>query len=231
MASSISKSDFLRGAVQALPFLLLAVPMALLYGVVASEAGLSLAQIMGFSVLMIAGAAQFAALQQMLDGATIVTVVAAALAVNLRMAMYAASLVPHLGRAPLWQRLVLAYYNFDQSYAFSMQEYDRRPDMTVAQKVGFFLGAAMPVSLGWYAGTWAGAALGARMPESIPLDFALPILFLAVVAPMLKTRAHFVAAGVSVVAGLLLHDRLGGAGLLVAAALAMLVGAFSEEQQ
>ena len=42
---------------------------------------------------------------------------AASLAVNLRMAMYSASLVAHLGPARLWQRALVAYLNVDQTYA------------------------------------------------------------------------------------------------------------------
>ena len=68
------------------------------------DAGLTLAQTIGFTVLVIAGAAQFAAVQLMLDNAAIGFVLLAALAVNLRMAMYSAALVPYLGSAPLWQR-------------------------------------------------------------------------------------------------------------------------------
>ena len=72
---------------------------------------------MGFSVLLIAGASQFTALQQMLDGAPVWIVLAAALTVNLRMAMYSAAMIPHFGDAPLWQRLLIAFFNVDQSYS------------------------------------------------------------------------------------------------------------------
>jgi predicted branched-subunit amino acid permease len=228
MTGSISNSAFLRGALAGIPFVLLAAPFALLYGVLASEAGLSLAQAMGFSVFLIAGAAQFAALQQMLDGAPVIVVLAAALTVNLRMAMYSASLVPHLGAAPLWQRLLVAYMNFDQSYAYAMVEYDRRPEMSAPDKAAWFLGVAMPVALSWYLCTYLGAALGARMPEALPLDFALPIMFISLAAPMLKTRAHGIAAAVSIVAGLALAGMPWGTGLLVAAGLALLAGALAE---
>ena len=69
----------------------------------------------GDEVVVIAGASQFTAIQLMTENASIWAVLAASLAVNLRMAMYSASLQPHLGTAPLWQRLLVGYVNFDVS--------------------------------------------------------------------------------------------------------------------
>ena len=50
MSSSISKSAFRQGVLVTLPFLLLVVPFGMLYGVLASEAGLSFLQVIGFSL-------------------------------------------------------------------------------------------------------------------------------------------------------------------------------------
>src|SRR6056297_2366962 len=122
MASSTVKTAFWRGARDALPFVLVVGPFAMLFGVVATEAGLDLLATMGFSVLDIAGASQFAALQQMTEGAPVLVAIATALAVNLRMAMYSAALLPHLGEAPLWKRAVVAYLNVDQTYAMRSEE-------------------------------------------------------------------------------------------------------------
>ncbi|MDP7149776.1 MAG: AzlC family ABC transporter permease, partial [Paracoccaceae bacterium] len=79
---------FWSGFRQGLPFILVIVPFALLFGVIATEAGLSIVETLGFSVVVIAGAAQFTALQLMTEQAPTLIVLASALAVNLRMAMY-----------------------------------------------------------------------------------------------------------------------------------------------
>jgi len=104
MTSSTSKSTYMLGLVRALPFVIVVIPFAMLFGVVATEAGLPLSQTMAFSVLVVAGASQFAALQFMSENAPVLVILASALAVNLRMAMYSASITPHLGAAPMWQR-------------------------------------------------------------------------------------------------------------------------------
>ncbi len=222
------RGAFLRGAAAGLPFLLVAGPFAVLFGVVATEAGLDIAAVMGLTSLVIAGASQFAALQQMTEGAPIWAVLAAGLAVNLRMAMYSAALVPHLGAAPLWQRALVAYANFDMTYAASVSEYEARPGMTLPEKMGYFAGTAAVLVPIWLGGTWVGARAGALIPEGWALDFALPITFIAVVAPMLKSAAHVAAAGMSVAVSLLLAGLPSGTGLLVAAGCAMLAGAAVE---
>ena len=116
-------------------------------------------QTMGFSVLVIAGASRLAALQLMLEEAPTLIVLATALAVNLRMAMYSASLAPHLGAAPIWVRAVAAYFTVDQSYAMSTVEFERRRGMTLGEKLGYFFGVLTPVCPMWYAFTLVGAAI------------------------------------------------------------------------
>lgn len=230
MADSSTKSAFWRGFRGGFPFILAAFPFALVFGVLATEAGLDIVQVMSMSVLVIAGASQFAALSQMQENAPVIVVLIAALAVNLRMAMYSASLAPHLGAAPFWQRAVAAYTLVDNSYAVSIAEYEVKPKMPVRQKMAFFFGCAIPVWIVWYLATFAGALLGKTIPAGLSLDFAVPLAFLAIVAPMLKTLAHIAAALTSIVATLALSFLPYSLGLLIAAALAMLVGAEIERR-
>lgn len=101
------RSAFRRSAATGLPFVVVMVPFGALFGVIGTEAGLPLAQVMGVSIAVIAGAAQFTAVQVMGDGVPVAVVILSALAVNLRIAMYSASIAPWLGAAPLWQRAAI----------------------------------------------------------------------------------------------------------------------------
>ena len=227
MSSSTPKSAFWRGFRHGLPFVLVVGPFAALFGVVATEAGLNVAETMAMSVLVIAGAAQFAALQQMSENAPTLLVLATALTVNLRMGMYSAALAPHLGATPLWQRAFVAYITVDQNYALAMVEYDRRT-MTTQEKLAYFVGAMAPIAPFWYAMTLIGALVGERIPPEYALDFALPITFIAMMGPLLRTPAHVVAALVSVAGALALGGLPYGTGLLIAAFAAMTAGAQAE---
>lgn len=205
--------------------MLVVVPFGLLFGVVATEAGFTSIQTMAFSSVVFAGAAQFTALQLMAEDAPFLIIVATALAVNLRMAMYSASLSVWLGKAPLWQRALIAYVNVDQSYAVSINRYEDEPDLTLSQRVRFFFGAVTPVCPMWVVATGLGIWLGDTIPDWMALDFAVPICFLAIIAPMMRTLAHMIAAVVSILLALVLVGLPYNLGLLVAAALAMIVGA------
>ena len=228
MTATTTKSAYWAGVRDGLPYIVMVVPFALLFGVVGIEAGLSMAQTISFSVLVIAGASQFAALQLMLENAAIGFVLLAALAVNLRMAMYSAALAPHLGAAPFWQRALIGYLNFDQSYMSSIAKYEENPQMAMPEKVAYFLGVALVISPLWCLFTYVGARLGATVPSDIEVAFILPIAFLSMVAPMLKSLAHVAAAVVSIIVALSLAGLPAGSGLLIAAVCAMVTGGVVE---
>ncbi|WP_323765654.1 AzlC family ABC transporter permease [Marinovum sp.] len=230
MPPSTPKRDFWRGMRDGAPFILVIIPFGALFGVVATEAGLNVFEVLTFSVVVIAGAAQFTALQLMAEDVPLVIVLISALAVNLRMAMYSAALTPYLGAAPVWQRALVAYFTLDQSFAVSSVTFEREPAMPVSNRVAYFLGAALAVSPLWWAATVAGALLGKSVPEWMALDFAIPITFLAIIAPMLRTLPHVIAALVSVVMALLFAFLPYNLGLLVAGVAAMMAGAEAERQ-
>ena len=230
MSSTTRKSAFWEGVQAGAPFLLIGGPFAVLFGLVATEAGLTIAQTMSMTVLVIAGAAQFTAVQLMSDSAPVWAVLVASLAVNLRMAMYSASLQPHLGTATLRQRLLASYVNVDASFALGMLEFEERPERPVSEKIAFFVGTMAMMTPLWVIGTYAGAIAGDALPETLSVDFAMPIMFLALTAPMLKSLAHLGAAATSVVAALTLSGLPSGIGILFAGLLAMMVGAEIERR-
>jgi predicted branched-subunit amino acid permease len=230
MEGATPKSIYWRGLLEALPFVIVVIPFAMLFGVVATEAGLPLSQVMAFSMLVVAGASQFAALQFMSENAPVLVVLASALAVNLRMAMYSAAITPHLGGLSLGKRLIVAYFLVDQSYAMAQAEYEAKPELTLTQKIAYFAGVSTPICPLWFFFTYLGAIVGDAIPAEYSLDFILPIAFLAMVGPALRTPAHIAAAAVSIVASLALVWVPLNLGLLIAAVLAMATGAEIERR-
>ena len=230
MTSSTTNRALWRGARNSLPFIFVAGPFGLLFGVVASEAGLHVLESFSFSIAVFAGAAQFTALQLMQDQAPTLVVLASALAVNLRMAMYSASLTPHLGHLPLWKRGVVAYFLVDQAYALAIVKYEREPEMTNGERFAYFVGTVTPICPLWYGFTVIGAMVGAQISLETGLDFAMPIAFLALIGPALRTGAHGAAALVASVSALLFAFLPYNLGLLVAALLGMMAGAEIERR-
>ena len=112
-----SKSAFWLGYRDNIPFWLIVAPFGMLFGAVATEAGFTIIQTMIMTAFVVAGSSQFTALTLLQDGAPTLIILATSLAVNLRMAMYSAALVPHLGRAPLGMRALFAYFLVDSAVA------------------------------------------------------------------------------------------------------------------
>lgn len=219
---------FRYGMLQAIPMMIIIVPFALLFGVVALEAGIDISQTMGFSVLVLAGASQFTVVQLLSDNAPVWLVIVSGLTVNLRMAMYSASLVPWLRGASKGQKAWVAFTLIDQNYALAVQHYERFPGLSLKQKLAHFAGCAALICTAWIIFTWVGATIGKAIPDSIALDFAIPITFLAMIAPMLRTTAHLVACFTSIIAALIFAGLPSGLGLLIAAPIGMAAGAWAE---
>lgn len=225
MADTTSKSYYWKGFRDGTPFIFVAIPFGTLFGVFASETGLDITQTLAFSATVFAGAAQFTALQLFQENTPAVIVLASALAVNLRVAMYSASLTPYLGAAPLWQRACAAYLIVDNSYAVSIAKFEKEPTLTVPQRTAYFFGSVTPVTPTWLLATYMGAVLGAQIPDSWALDFALPITFLSMIGPMIRSLPHVVAALVAIIVSLLAVAVPYNLGLLIAGTAGMIAGA------
>ncbi|MCK4860705.1 MAG: AzlC family ABC transporter permease [Rhodobacteraceae bacterium] len=226
---SRTRSVYWQGVRAGAPFLLVVAPFGMLFGVVATEAGFSLIQTMAMTALVIAGAAQFASVQLLVDGAPVFVAILTGLAVNLRMVMYSASLTPHIGKAQTWHKVLMAYFMVDQSYGVSIEKYERSPEMPLADKVSFFFGVISAVAPFWYGFSLVGALLGSAIAPEYALDFAIPITFIAIIAPNLRSLPHLAASIVSVVVALALYWMPYNLWLMVAAVLAMITGAQVEK--
>lgn len=223
-----TRRAFWRGYLDCAPFIVIVAPYSMMFGVVAREAGLDLVQVMSMSVLVIAGASQFTALALLQDNAPVFVALLGALVVNLRMAMYSAALVPHLGHARFGVRAVMAYLMVDQAFAVAVRTYEDRPEMTREEKVAYYFGCMLLICPFWYGFTYVGAVVGQAIPPSYSLDFAVPVCFIALTAPLLRSGPHVVAALVAGAASLVFAWLPWSLGLLVAALLGLVAGAQSE---
>lgn len=216
----VSRRDsVLEGARAVAPVMLGVVPFGLVAGAAAVDVGLSGVQAVGLSVFVFAGAAQLAAIDLLGQDAPLVVVVATALVINLRMLMYSASIAPYFRDVATRWRAGMVYLLTDQAYALSVTRFGaERP----VRRRWYYLGAAVPLWVVWQVCTVLGVLAGARVPDSVPLEFAVPLTFLALLVPAVTDRASGVAAAVGGTGAVL------GAGLplnlgLVAGALAGVV--------
>ncbi|EJN58508.1 hypothetical protein HSB1_29860 [Halogranum salarium B-1] len=207
-----------------MPLLLGIVPFALVAGVAAAEAGLSTAQALGMSVFVFAGASQLAALDLLGSNAPLAVVVLTAAIINLRMMMYSASIAPRFRSVTGRVRAVLAYFLTDQAFALTVARYDTDE----SGQRWYYVGASLALWTVWQVGTVVGVVVGAGVPQAWGLEFAVPLVFLALLVPTLKDHeslAAAVAAGVVAVAGAGLPFNLG---LILAAIVGVGTGMLAE---
>ncbi|WP_440988805.1 AzlC family ABC transporter permease [Haloarchaeobius baliensis] len=214
--TSTARSAFRDGARAVLPALPANVPFGLVVGVAAANLGLHPVTALWTAALLFAGAAQLAMIELLARDAPVVVAVLTAIVVNLRYAMYSAGLAPYVRSVSRGWRLVLSFFLLDVTYALSLPTF--RADETVDRRA-YYLGIAVPLWLTWSLSVGVGASLGTGLPPGWHLEFAIPLLFLALLVPNVRDRGGVVAAvvgGVGAVAGLGIPFDLG----LVVAALA-----------
>lgn len=220
------RAEFFNGMKAEIPILLGTIPFGLIYGVSARGFGLPPALTQAMSVIIFAGSAQFVVIQLLNASVPAGIILLTACVINLRHALYSASVAPHLRqRGPLW-RLLLPYLLTDEAYAVAIIHYQQPGKSEL--KHWYFLGAGLTLWLTWQLGTAAGLLLGAHIPASWSLDFTLPLTFIAIVIPALKKRADVIAAGTAGLAALLVARLPFNSGLLVATFIGIALGLLAE---
>jgi len=213
--------EFLAGMRDQLPLLLGVVPFGLIFGALAVSAGVPPLAAQGFSLIIFAGSAQFIAATMVGSGSLPGVIVFTVLMVNLRHALYSASLAPHLAHLSRRWKLALSWLLTDEAFAIASARY-RRGDL--AQAHWYLLGTGMTLWASWQVSTSLGIALGTRLPEDLPLDFALPLTFLALLRPNLVDAPSWAAAAAGGLLAVLLAGLPFKLGLVLASVAAVGIG-------
>jgi 4-azaleucine resistance transporter AzlC len=218
---SSRRKEFLTGCRDELPIRLGVVPFGMIYGVLALGAGFSRPAAQSMSWMVFAGSAQLITAQLWRVAAPGAVIVLTVFVVNLRHALYSASVAPYLRHLGPWWKGILAYLLTDEAYAVAVTRCIRDGDRADVSpfRHWYFLGAGLTLWASWQLSTAAGVFLGGVVPRSWSLDFTLPLTFIALVFPGLKDRGGIAAAlsaGVLAVLVVGLPFKLG----LVAAAFA-----------
>ncbi len=223
-----SRDEFMLGFKKLMPVLPAAIPFGMLMGVVAVDIGFWPSTAVLNSALVYAGTAQLAAMQLIGDGAGLPIIVLTVLVVNLRMMMYSAALAERFKNLNLRWKLLMCHVLTDQAYAFTWARYEEEPDLPLDRMKWYYMGSAAPLGVIWIISTSLGAWFGTRIPASWELDFAVPLMLIAMVVPNIRSLASLTAAVVSGFLSIAAADMPLNLGLVVAAVIGMLAGYFEE---
>ena len=207
-----------------LPILTGVIPFGLVMGTVASNAQLDLLQTMGMNLFVFAGASQLAAIDLMGRNTSTLVVVATGLIINLRFMLYSAAFSPFVQNANVFIKALCSYSLTDQTYA-AVAANEKKLN-SLKDSLEFYIGASIPMVLGWHSAVLIGFVFGNFAPSSLALDFAVPLSFVALVIPTMKNCHYVYVAALASVLSIVLKNMPFNLGLLASALTAISFGAF-----
>ena len=207
------------GAYEALPLLSGYLPVALSFGLIATQAGFSPLEATALSLFIYAGASQFLFVGMIAGDAPLWLTVFMTLLINARHLVYSITLAPWVSESRRWPWLMHGLT--DQVFALA---HYRLPLLSEHDRMSWFSSTALVAWVGWAGGTLLGSLAGEKLIMQWPLladamYFALPALFLVLLAPRCTSLRWMMALLVSVLSALLLslHDMTNVAVPLAAA--------------
>ena len=192
------------GLLDALPLLGGYIPVAISFGLIASQAGFSALEATLISLFIYAGASQFLLVAMVASGAPLWLAVSMTMLVNVRHVVYAPNLVPFLSQSRAWPWLMHGLT--DQIFALA---HTRLAELNDEDKVSWYTAASLLAWASWVLGTTLGAIAGDTLTQQWPLmdavlPFALPALFIVLLAPRFSDKQWFYTLSVTMVSAMLL---------------------------
>jgi 4-azaleucine resistance transporter AzlC len=205
------------------PVIAAAIPIAMLFGAVATARGLSVLETGAMSLIVFAGGAQFAALELWSRPVPVAALVFSTLLINARHVLMGTSLAPKLRGFAFWQRLLGMFLLVDETWALAERRAVTRP---VTPAYWFGMGCVMGAV--WVVFGLAGAILGALIgdPRSIGADFVFSALFIGLIAGLWRGRSTAITVLASGVAAALAYHFAGPPWHVAAGAFAGIAAAY-----
>ena len=211
-----ARQSFRRGVRLGVPFGVVGFFLSVSFGVLARQAGFSIAQASVTAMIVFAGSAQFAALSVVTVGGGIPAALTAGSLMNARFLAMGIALAPSLPGGPI-KRAAQGQTVVDSSWALA-----HRGDGTFDRWLLF--GTTIPQYLSWTLGSVVGAVFGNALGDTdrLGLDAIYPVFFLSLlVAELRDTTSRWVAAGGGVLALALVPVSPPGVPILAASAMAL----------
>ncbi|WP_436933833.1 AzlC family ABC transporter permease [Halovenus marina] len=239
MTDSSNQSDgetagFRSGVYDILPALPPNIPFGMLFGAAAADVGITPVEATAMSLFVFAGAAQLAAVDLLQTDTALPIILFTVLVINIRYVIYSASIAPLVQDLPRRWRAVMGFGLFDVNFAFFMDKFnpgeagsDEAEDSNI-HKGRYYLGLTIPAVGSFVVATALGGFVGNAVGEELNLSFAIPLIFIAILAPLVDTRPAIVTVIVAAVVSIGAAGLPFNVGLLVAIFCAVCVGTIIE---
>ncbi|MBL8132523.1 MAG: AzlC family ABC transporter permease [Anaerolineae bacterium] len=225
------RQEFIAGVRATIPLEIGAAPFGMIFGALAVTSGMTPAAAQGMSLFVFAGASQFIGVNLLAAGTALPVIVLTTFVVNLRHALYAATLAPHVRHLPQRWLMPLGFWLTDESFVVVANHYNEPGDPRYRH--WFYLGSALLMYLNWQLWTLVGIIAGSAIPDPTRwgLDFAMVVTFIGMIIPTIKNRpmlAAVVAAGVVAALANPLPNKFG---LILAALCGVAAGVIVEARR
>jgi len=226
MRHLIASKDFREGFTEMLPACIGLAPFGLVAGIGAAAAGANWLGSLGMSAIIFSGAAQILAAQLVAADAPFLVIILTCFVLGLRFLMYSAAMAPYLKPLPARMQKGLAFLLTDQAFAAAVRRFNANDDRRGAGL--HFLGCGVALWLMWQITCMVGFLAGNLIPSAWSLEFAVPLCFIALVAPLFRDAPSVIAALTAGVTVLLLSHLPMRLNLVVAGVLGILAGTLAD---
>jgi 4-azaleucine resistance transporter AzlC len=178
-----NRAEFLDGFRMVLPILIVPTAFSFIVGAASVQKGLSPLEATLMSMGVFAGGGQMLALEVWHEPRAWLLVMLAAVSINVRFALQAASVQRKINHFGFWQRWLAISTLTDPAWGMSEVRH-----LTRQVTFAFIMGITLPIYLIWAGGTLAGAVLGKLLedPRVYGLDYAFTVIFIALALPFWK---------------------------------------------
>lgn len=181
--------NFRKGVLMGVPIVVGYVAVGIPFGILAAKAGLPIWAVALMCLLVVAGAAQFIAIQLISVGTGFAPIILATFIVNLRHFLMTTSLGGALPRLNIPVLAYFAHTTTDETYGINISKTSCGADL---EPMSVF-GTNLMAHLSWTLSSILGAYIGNMIPVRIDyLSGALPIMFAMLLALQLKKPYHYI---------------------------------------
>ncbi|GGM25653.1 autotransporter [Paraliobacillus quinghaiensis] len=179
-----------KGFVTGLPILFGYLPIAITYGVLASQSGISLIELTLMSVLVFAGAAQFMGANMIAIGAGSIEIIIATFVLNFRHFVMSLSFMNSARALDLKWKIPLSLGVTDESFSVSSVH---KEEANQERGAYFYATLMLTAYLSWVIGSFLGGILGDIMPAALSqsMGIALYAMFIALLIPSVKVEVRY----------------------------------------
>ncbi|WP_156288995.1 AzlC family ABC transporter permease [Oceanobacillus salinisoli] len=176
---------FQRGMMTGIPIMLGYLPIAVTFGVLAKQAGMSLTELTLMSLLVFAGAAQFMGTNMIAVGTGALEIIIATFVLNFRHFVMSLSFMNQLRGIALKWKLPMSLGLTDETFAVSALHSEEARKENGAF---YYIGIIIVAYLSWVLGSLLGGILGEIIPERLSqsMGIALYAMFIGLLVPSVK---------------------------------------------